>query len=174
MATGVVRRFTVGSRWGEGCLQRADVIHGVVGSARFDSGASRLNWLDCHRVVTQNLRWPVAPAALWLPGPWWRTIRLWSSSRLRPRSAARAGAECVCRGPENEADATRPKWEQIAEEIRRRIASEEYPVHGLISEVRLEQEFGVSRVTVRKATAALRAEGLIVTTRGMGSFVADK
>lgn len=69
---------------------------------------------------------------------------------------------------------TRPKWEQIAEEIRRRIAGGEYPVHGLISEVKLEQEFGVSRVTVRKATAALRAEGLIVTTRGMGSFVADK
>ncbi|MEV8016821.1 GntR family transcriptional regulator [Streptomyces sp. NPDC086554] len=69
---------------------------------------------------------------------------------------------------------TRPKWEQIAEEIRRRIADGTYPVHGLISEVKLEQEFGVSRVTVRKATAALRAEGLIVTTRGMGSFVADK
>lgn len=69
---------------------------------------------------------------------------------------------------------TRPKWQQIAEEIRRRIASGEYPVHGLISEVRLEQEFGVSRITVRKATAALREEGLIVTTRGMGSFVADK
>ncbi|MCX4665224.1 GntR family transcriptional regulator [Streptomyces sp. NBC_01381] len=68
---------------------------------------------------------------------------------------------------------TRPKWEQIAEEVRRRIADGEYPVHGLISEVKLEQEFGVSRVTVRKATAALRAEGLIVTTPGMGSFVAD-
>ncbi|MGW6143318.1 GntR family transcriptional regulator [Streptomyces sp. NPDC055140] len=40
--------------------------------------------------------------------------------------------------------------------------------------MKLEAEFGVSRVTVRKATAALRAEGLIVTTPGMGSFVAGK
>ncbi|WP_420822732.1 GntR family transcriptional regulator [Streptomyces atratus] len=42
-----------------------------------------------------------------------------------------------------------------------------------MSEVQLEVEFGVARGTVRKVTAALRAEGLIVTTAGMGSFVAD-
>ncbi|MFF1689165.1 MULTISPECIES: GntR family transcriptional regulator [unclassified Streptomyces] len=69
---------------------------------------------------------------------------------------------------------TIPKWQQIAEVIRQRIASGEYPIHALISEVKLEAEFGVARDTVRKATAALRAEGLIVTTRGMGSFVAGK
>jgi GntR family transcriptional regulator len=62
----------------------------------------------------------------------------------------------------------------IAEVIRQRIASGEYPVRGLISEVKLEQEFGVARETVRKATAVLREEGLIITTRGMGSFVADR
>lgn len=69
---------------------------------------------------------------------------------------------------------TLPKWQQIAEEVRARITRGEYPVHGLISEVKLEAEFGVSRVTVRKATAALRAEGLIVTRQGMGSFVAGE
>lgn len=69
-------------------------------------------------------------------------------------------------------DPTRPKWEQIADVIRQRIATGEYPVDHLISEVRMEQEFGVARVTVRKVTAALRAEGLITTTPGMGSFVA--
>ncbi|MBT2390814.1 GntR family transcriptional regulator [Streptomyces sp. ISL-1] len=73
-----------------------------------------------------------------------------------------------------EFDPTRPKWQQIAEVLRRRISSGEYPVRGLISEVKLEQEFGVSRVTVRKATAALREEGLITTTAGMGSFVTDR
>ncbi len=73
-----------------------------------------------------------------------------------------------------EFDPTRPKWQQIAEVVRQRIASGEYPVRGLISEVKLEQEFGVARETVRKATAALREEGLIVTTRGMGSFVAER
>ncbi|MFJ9708591.1 GntR family transcriptional regulator [Streptomyces sp. NPDC101234] len=72
-----------------------------------------------------------------------------------------------------EFDPTRPKWQQIAEVVRERIANGEYPVRGLISEVKLEQEFGVSRVTVRKATAALRGEGLITTTPGMGSFVAE-
>ncbi|MET7900356.1 GntR family transcriptional regulator [Streptomyces sp. NPDC005355] len=72
-----------------------------------------------------------------------------------------------------EFDPTRPKWEQIAEVIRDRITSGEYPPRTLISEVRLEGEFEVARVTVRKATAALREEGLIVTRTGMGSFVAE-
>ncbi|MFI9028884.1 GntR family transcriptional regulator [Streptomyces sp. NPDC053560] len=70
-----------------------------------------------------------------------------------------------------EFDLTRPKGVQITEAVRQRIANGVYPHHHLISEVQLEQEFRVARVTVRKATAALRAEGLIVTTPGMGSFV---
>lgn len=70
-----------------------------------------------------------------------------------------------------EFDPTRPKWEQIADVIRQRISSGEYPAQHLVSEVRLESEFGVTRTTVRKATAALRGEGLLVTTPGMGSFV---
>jgi DNA-binding GntR family transcriptional regulator len=69
-------------------------------------------------------------------------------------------------------DPTRPKWVQIADVIRERIAAGEYPPRHLISEVQLEQEYGVARMTVRKATAALREEGLITTTPGMGSFVA--
>ncbi|GGZ12244.1 hypothetical protein GCM10010387_00100 [Streptomyces inusitatus] len=73
-----------------------------------------------------------------------------------------------------EFDPTRPKWQQIADVIRQRIASGEYPARHLVSEVRLESEFGVARTTVRKATAELRDEGLIVTTRGMGSFVSDR
>lgn len=70
-------------------------------------------------------------------------------------------------------DPTRPKWEQIAEVLRERIASGEMPPRSLVSEVQLEAEFDVARGTVRKATAALREEGLITTTPGMGSFVAD-
>ncbi|MFI5765887.1 GntR family transcriptional regulator [Streptomyces sp. NPDC051563] len=73
-----------------------------------------------------------------------------------------------------EYDPTRPKWVQIAEVVRARIASGEYPQHHLISEVQLAEEFAVTRVTIRKVTAALREEGLIVTTPGMGSFVADQ
>ncbi|MCX3058563.1 GntR family transcriptional regulator [Streptomyces beihaiensis] len=71
-------------------------------------------------------------------------------------------------------DPTRPKWQQIADVVRRRIASGEYPPRHLVSEVQLESEFGVARTTVRKATAALRDEGLISTTPGMGSFVSDR
>ncbi|CAM5456910.1 GntR family transcriptional regulator [Streptomyces abikoensis] len=73
-----------------------------------------------------------------------------------------------------EFDPTQPKWTQIADVIRRRIARGEYPPNYLLSETKLEQEFMVARVTVRKVTAALRAEGLIVTTPGMGSFVTGK
>lgn len=73
-----------------------------------------------------------------------------------------------------EFDPTRPKWEQIADILRERIQSGEYEPRQLVSEVQLESEFGVARGTVRKATAALREEGLLVTTQGMGSFVAEK
>ncbi|MFJ9429086.1 GntR family transcriptional regulator [Streptomyces sp. NPDC101490] len=72
-----------------------------------------------------------------------------------------------------EFDPTRPKWQQIAEVLRRRIMSGEYPPRHRLSEVRMEAEFGVARVTMRKATAALREEGLITTVPGMGSFVVD-
>ncbi|MEU6244820.1 winged helix-turn-helix domain-containing protein [Streptomyces sp. NPDC047024] len=73
-----------------------------------------------------------------------------------------------------EYDPTRPKWEQIRDALRERITSGELAPRTLISEVQLEAEFGVARGTVRKATAALREEGLIITTPGMGSFVADR
>ncbi|WP_237773329.1 MULTISPECIES: hypothetical protein [Streptomyces] len=47
-------------------------------------------------------------------------------------------------------------------------------MRGLIPEARLEREFGAARDTVCKATVALREEGLIATTRGMGSYVTDR
>jgi DNA-binding GntR family transcriptional regulator len=70
-----------------------------------------------------------------------------------------------------EFDPTRPKWQQIAETLRARIADGTLPPQSLVSEVQLESEFGVARGTVRKAIAALRDDGLLVTTPGMGSFV---
>ncbi|NYE47636.1 DNA-binding GntR family transcriptional regulator [Spinactinospora alkalitolerans] len=70
-----------------------------------------------------------------------------------------------------EFDETRPKWRQVEEVIRGRIESGEYPSGHRLSEVALEAEFGVSRLTIRKATKALREAGLIRTEPGMGSFV---
>ncbi|MEU5974271.1 winged helix-turn-helix domain-containing protein [Streptomyces sp. NPDC047315] len=70
-----------------------------------------------------------------------------------------------------EFDPTRPKWQQIAEEITRRIKSGQYPERFQLSEVRLAAEFGVNRDTIRKATAALRDAGLILTVPNLGTFV---
>lgn len=43
----------------------------------------------------------------------------------------------------------------------------------LPTEQALTSELGVSRTVVREAVAALRADGLVVTRRGSGAFVAD-
>lgn len=68
-------------------------------------------------------------------------------------------------------DPTRPKWEQIAEIIQDRIARGVYRPRMLILEVRLAEEFGVARLTVRKAIHDLRDRGVLVTARGIGSSV---
>ncbi|MET8863483.1 GntR family transcriptional regulator [Nonomuraea sp. NPDC004580] len=70
-------------------------------------------------------------------------------------------------------DPTSPKSAQIAAELERRIRAGKYPPKHPIYEVRLVQEFGVARVTARKATVILRDRGLIFTVRGMGSFVSE-
>ncbi|MFG1823815.1 GntR family transcriptional regulator [Microbispora bryophytorum] len=63
------------------------------------------------------------------------------------------------------------KWEQIANVVAERIKDGTYPPLSLISEVRLQEEFDVARVTVRKAMEALRGQGLITTKPGKGSIV---
>ncbi|MEO3805046.1 GntR family transcriptional regulator [Nonomuraea sp. B1E8] len=71
-------------------------------------------------------------------------------------------------------DATLYKYEQIAQILGERIRSGAYPPQTLLSEVALEQEFGVARRTVRLAMEIIREEGLIVTRRGKGSVVVHK
>lgn len=70
-------------------------------------------------------------------------------------------------------DPTLPKWTQIYDVVRERIESGEYPPKSLVSEVKLEAEFSVTRTTIRKVTARLREEGLIVTRPSLGSFVTE-
>ncbi|MEU7741723.1 GntR family transcriptional regulator [Nonomuraea sp. NPDC049158] len=48
------------------------------------------------------------------------------------------------------------KWEQIANVVAERIEDGTYPTLTLISEVKLQEEFDVARVTVRKAMEVLR------------------
>jgi GntR family transcriptional regulator len=68
-----------------------------------------------------------------------------------------------------------PKWRQLADIIRERIASGEYePRQPIPSEHQLVQETGLSRSTVQKALKALRDEGAIYSVHGLGTFVAER
>lgn len=65
------------------------------------------------------------------------------------------------------------RYHRIAEELRARIQSGEYSTGRVLpSESELSGEFGVSRVTVRKALEMLRDEGLVDARQGFGWFVA--
>ncbi|MFE6493353.1 GntR family transcriptional regulator [Streptomyces sp. NPDC057748] len=74
-----------------------------------------------------------------------------------------------------ELDETRPKWRQVADIIRTRIAKGTYPPGSRVpSVVQLTEEFGIAAVTAQKVMRALREEGAIRTERGMGSYVTDR
>ncbi|MGW7296067.1 GntR family transcriptional regulator [Streptomyces xiamenensis] len=65
-----------------------------------------------------------------------------------------------------------PPYRQIADDLRRRIESGEIPPGRRIpSMVELEQQWGVARDTLRKATQVLKNEGLVETVTGMGIYV---
>lgn len=63
--------------------------------------------------------------------------------------------------------------ERVADVLRVRAARADAPGASLGSEVKLAEECGVSRMTVRKAVNALVAEGLIERRAGVGLFVRD-
>lgn len=66
-----------------------------------------------------------------------------------------------------------PKWRQIADLLKARIADGTYPVDTpLPSEHELVQEFGVARGTARKVLTKLKEEGVAYSERGLGTFVA--
>ena len=65
-----------------------------------------------------------------------------------------------------------PLYVQLAAILREQItAGELAPDAPLPSESYLQQEHGVSRVTVRKAVEVLRNEGLVYTLPQRGSYV---
>lgn len=65
------------------------------------------------------------------------------------------------------------KYEHIKQAVYRKIESGEWPEHHPVSsENALAIEFNVSRMTARRALQELADEGLVVRTRGAGTFVA--
>jgi GntR family transcriptional regulator len=68
-----------------------------------------------------------------------------------------------------------PRWRQVAEEIRKRIADGTYPPRTRVPSVmQLTAEFGIAQATAQKVHQGLRDEGLIYTEPGLGSFVAQQ
>lgn len=67
-----------------------------------------------------------------------------------------------------------PVYVQLADLIRERIESGQLaPGAGVGSEVQLSQEHGIGRDAVRMAIALLRSEGLVTTSRPLGTRVRE-
>jgi DNA-binding GntR family transcriptional regulator len=67
-------------------------------------------------------------------------------------------------------DSAVPYYQQLADILREQITSGEL-AGKLSSQTRLATQYGVNPLTVRKALALLRDEGLVVTYLGSGSQV---
>jgi GntR family transcriptional regulator len=66
-----------------------------------------------------------------------------------------------------------PAYYQIAEDLKHRIESGALKPGDMVpSEFQLVNEYGISRMTVRRGLALLLEAGLIETVRGIGNFVA--
>lgn len=65
-----------------------------------------------------------------------------------------------------------PKYRQIADALRARIAAGEFPVGAQIPSIgELREEYDAAKGTVDEALAVLRELGLVETRHGAGSFV---
>ncbi|MFV2009243.1 MULTISPECIES: winged helix-turn-helix domain-containing protein [unclassified Micromonospora] len=68
----------------------------------------------------------------------------------------------------------KPKWAQIADGIRAKVATGELaPGDKLPSTSELGREHGVSAIVVRQAINTLKAERVVEGVPGVGVFVAD-
>lgn len=69
-------------------------------------------------------------------------------------------------------EALRLLWQQVADDIRADIESGRMDSGSrLPSEFELADQYGVSRSTIRRATAELIAEGKAVVLRGRGTYI---
>ena len=68
-----------------------------------------------------------------------------------------------------------PPYRQIAEILKRRILSGQYPPDSRIpTESELVEAYEVARTTARRAVGALRDEGLVYTVPQRGTYVAQQ
>ena len=67
---------------------------------------------------------------------------------------------------------SRPLWQQVLEDLERRIATGDI-VDRFPTDKELTEHYGVSRHTVREAVRRLRARGLVDRHRGRGSFLSE-
>lgn len=67
-----------------------------------------------------------------------------------------------------------PVYLQLADILREAIQRGDYrPGRSIPSETALVQEYGVARLTARKAVRVLAAEGLVRVVQGRGVYVID-
>ncbi len=72
-------------------------------------------------------------------------------------------------------DSSVPVATQVARDLEDDIkAGRIAPDTRLPSEVDLSEQYGVARMTVRRAVAQLRDKGLVITVHGRGSFAAPR
>ncbi len=71
-------------------------------------------------------------------------------------------------------DARAAPWEQMAQILRDRIAAGELrPGRKIPSLAELQDEYGISINTIKRAISKLKAEGLLEGVQGRGVFVVD-
>ncbi|GAA3891390.1 hypothetical protein GCM10022243_65350 [Saccharothrix violaceirubra] len=70
---------------------------------------------------------------------------------------------------------TRPAYQQIADDLRRHIASDEANIGDKLPSLsELTAKYGRAVMTVQKALDQLRAEGLVVSRQGEGTIITGK
>jgi len=67
----------------------------------------------------------------------------------------------------------RPLYEEVAERLRQRIFARDLQPGSWIDEIRLAQEYGISRTPLREALKVLAAEGLVTMKVRRGAYVTE-
>ncbi len=78
-------------------------------------------------------------------------------------------------GPEIDPDSPVPIYVQLANYVQARVESGAWqPGRRLPAERELAVEWGVAYLTVRRMMRELRERGVVITTPGLGNFIAER